>query len=85
MRSDTPKLLVKGGQIYDHDGDVHKPAMADILIEGDRIVAVGTDFTNEQVAGAERHAPPPLYRLWLARLPSRGRHLTRRQLALPAQ
>ena len=53
MRSDTPKLLVKGGQVYDHDGDVHKPSIADILIEGDRIVAVGTDFTNEQVAGAE--------------------------------
>ena len=28
------KLLIRGGQVYDHDGDVHKPAVADILIEG---------------------------------------------------
>jgi 5-methylthioadenosine/S-adenosylhomocysteine deaminase len=39
---DSQKLLVRGGQVYDHDGDIHKPAVADILIEGDRIVAVGT-------------------------------------------
>ena len=37
------KLLVRGGQVYDHDGDVHKPAIADILIEGGEIAAVGPD------------------------------------------
>src|SRR5262249_130982 len=35
------RMLIRGGQVYDHDGDVHKPALADILIEGDRIVSVG--------------------------------------------
>jgi len=27
------RLLIRGGQVYDHEGDVHKPAIADILIE----------------------------------------------------
>jgi 5-methylthioadenosine/S-adenosylhomocysteine deaminase len=37
----TGRMLIRGGQIYDHDGDVHKPKTADILIENDRIAAVG--------------------------------------------
>src|SRR5262245_19836499 len=46
----TPgRLLVRGRQVYDHDGDVHKPAVADILVEGSDIVAVGRDLA---VAGA---------------------------------
>ena len=36
------QLLIKGGQVYDHDGDVHRPAVADILIARGEIVAVGT-------------------------------------------
>jgi cytosine/adenosine deaminase-related metal-dependent hydrolase len=35
------RLLVRGGQVYDHDGDVHKPKLADILIADGDIVAVG--------------------------------------------
>ena len=27
------RALIRGGQVYDHDGNVHKPAVADILIE----------------------------------------------------
>jgi cytosine/adenosine deaminase-related metal-dependent hydrolase len=34
------RLLLRGGQVYDHEGDVHKPAAADILIENGEIVAV---------------------------------------------
>ncbi len=34
------QLLIKGGQVYDHDGDVHKPRTADILIEGGDIAAI---------------------------------------------
>jgi len=41
------KLLIKGGHVYDHDGDVHRPPVADILIEGGRIAAVGTDLVVE--------------------------------------
>ena len=34
-------MLVAGGLVYDHDGDTDHPAAADILIEGNRIAAVG--------------------------------------------
>ena len=47
------KLLIKGGLVYDHDGDVHRPSIADILVEGSDISAIGTDFSPEQTAGAE--------------------------------
>src|SRR5438874_8526446 len=41
----TPKrTLIRGGQVYDHEGDVHHPAVADILIEDGEIVAVGADL-----------------------------------------
>jgi cytosine/adenosine deaminase-related metal-dependent hydrolase len=43
------RTLIQGGQVYDHDGDVHKPAIADILIEDDKIVSVGHDLTTETV------------------------------------
>ena len=38
------KLLVRGGEVYDHDGDVHKPKVHDILIAGGDIVGVGKDL-----------------------------------------
>jgi 5-methylthioadenosine/S-adenosylhomocysteine deaminase len=38
------RLLIRGGEVYDHDGDVHKPAVADILVEDGDIVAVGRDL-----------------------------------------
>src|SRR5262249_12792308 len=41
------RLLIRGGQVYDHDGDVHKPPRADILIEDGTIVAVGPDLAVE--------------------------------------
>jgi hypothetical protein len=43
----TNKLLIRGGQVYDHDGDVHHPPVADILIENDRIAAVGPRLATE--------------------------------------
>src|SRR5262249_27715725 len=41
--------LIRGGQVYNHDGDVHKPAVADILIEDDKIVSVGANLTSDDV------------------------------------
>jgi cytosine/adenosine deaminase-related metal-dependent hydrolase len=41
------KLLIRGGQVYDHDGDVHHPPVADILIEDGRIAAVGPNLTTD--------------------------------------
>ena len=53
MESVDNKLLIQGGLVYDHDGDTHKPEIADILIEGANIVAVGGDLPVEQTSGAE--------------------------------
>jgi guanine deaminase len=33
--------LIRGGRVYDHDGDTDQPPYADILVKGDRIAAVG--------------------------------------------
>jgi 5-methylthioadenosine/S-adenosylhomocysteine deaminase len=41
------RILIRGGQIYDHDGNVHKPAAADVLIEGDTIAAVAAKIPPE--------------------------------------
>src|SRR5262249_26631156 len=45
----SKRTLIRGGQLYDHDGDVHKPAVADILIEDDTIVAIGPDLASHPV------------------------------------
>ena len=37
---ETNGLLITGGLVYDHDGDVHRPAQADVLIEGEEIVRI---------------------------------------------
>ena len=31
------RYLIRGGRIYDHDGDVHQPQTADLLIHGETI------------------------------------------------
>jgi 5-methylthioadenosine/S-adenosylhomocysteine deaminase len=41
------KILVRGGEVYDHDSDVHKPKVLDILMEGGDIVAVGAGLTAD--------------------------------------
>src|SRR5215471_12796652 len=43
------RTLIRGGQIYDHDGDVHKPAVADILIEDDTIISIGANLASDDV------------------------------------
>jgi cytosine/adenosine deaminase-related metal-dependent hydrolase len=35
-----PPLLIRGGRVYDHDGDVDDPPVRDILIQGSRIASV---------------------------------------------
>ena len=49
----TQKMLIKGGLVYDHDGDVHKPVKGDILIDGDEISAIGNDLAADKIADAE--------------------------------
>ena len=38
------EFIIRGGRVYDHDGDVHKPKLADVHIRGSDIVAVGPDL-----------------------------------------
>ena len=45
--TDPKRRLVRGGQVYDHDGDVHNPPVADILIDDGKIVAVGADLATD--------------------------------------
>jgi len=54
-RSGRP-LLIKGGRVWRWDGDPHRPDVADVLIEDDRISAVGPNL-----AWARRRGPwtPP--------------------------
>ena len=58
------KLLIRGGQVYDHDGDVHHPRTADILIEGDSIAAVAAglavDGEHEVINASGRLVLPGL-------------------------
>ena len=56
------RLLIKAGRVYDHEGDVHKPAVADILIEGDVIAAVGPDLAvsgQHEIIDASHHLVVP--------------------------
>jgi len=34
------EILIRGGRVYDHDGDIDDPSVRDILIRGSRIVSV---------------------------------------------
>jgi cytosine/adenosine deaminase-related metal-dependent hydrolase len=58
------RTVIRGGQVYDHDGDVHKPAIADVVIEGDTIVAVGNGVdassTDEIIDASNRLIIPGL-------------------------
>ena len=47
--TDPKRLLIRGGQVYDHDGNVHKPPVSDVLIEGRNIIAVGPDLATDGV------------------------------------
>jgi cytosine/adenosine deaminase-related metal-dependent hydrolase len=44
------KTLIRGGQVYEHGGDIHRPRVADVLVEGSTIVAVGPDLGAEDAA-----------------------------------
>ncbi len=39
--ADGASILIRGGRVYDHDGDTDRPDIADVLIRGGRIVQVG--------------------------------------------
>ena len=43
----VPRILIRGGRVYDHESDVHQPTKADILIAGEMIERVGQDLTAD--------------------------------------
>ena len=45
--SDQKQIVVRGGHVYDHDGDVHKPKVADILIED------GTSSRSDRISHSD--------------------------------
>lgn len=54
------RTLIKGGRVYDRAGDIHRPAIRDVIVEGNRIVSVTAE--NEPAAlelaqAAERGEP----------------------------
>jgi len=46
VMADNARLLIKGGDLYEHDGNVHWPRVADILIENGKIAAIGADLES---------------------------------------
>jgi cytosine/adenosine deaminase-related metal-dependent hydrolase len=52
MPSEPAKTLIRGGRVLDLDGDLDRPATADVLVEGARIAAVGADLPPARTAGA---------------------------------
>ena len=62
MTSEPSRILIRGGRVYDHDGDIHQPPVRDVLIEGDRIASVtapdvDVGIKDALAAAAERGAP----------------------------
>ncbi len=41
MSEGAGEILIRGGQVYDRDGDTDRPPVADLLIHGDRIAGIG--------------------------------------------
>ncbi len=38
--------LIRGGRVYDRAGDIHKPSVRDVIVEGDRILAVEPEHSE---------------------------------------
>jgi 5-methylthioadenosine/S-adenosylhomocysteine deaminase len=45
------RILIRGGRLYDHQGDIHQPAQTDILIAGETIARLGRNLPAD--GGAE--------------------------------
>ena len=50
------RRLIRGGRVYDHDGDIDQPAIADVLIDGDTIVSIAPQISaTEDVEVTNAH------------------------------
>lgn len=46
-KEEGSRTLIRGGRIYDHDGDVHQPATADLLLSGETIERIAPSIPPE--------------------------------------
>jgi 5-methylthioadenosine/S-adenosylhomocysteine deaminase len=46
MNETAERTLIRGGCVYDHDGDPHHPPTLDVLIEGNRITQIDYGLTD---------------------------------------
>jgi len=53
--TDAKVILVRGGRVFRHDGDIDRPEIADLLIAEGRIAAIGASIAEEIAQG--RRAP----------------------------
>jgi len=56
----TGRILIRGARVYDRTGDIHRPAVRDVIIDGSRIASVLAEnlpTSNELVQAAERGQP----------------------------
>ena len=51
MTDQPARTLIRGGRVYDHDGDVHQPAVADLLIANGKIERARLKATAVSVVG----------------------------------
>ena len=49
-KAGAKRYLIRGGRIYDHDGDVHQPAVADLLINGETIERIAVRRSRRRTA-----------------------------------
>ncbi len=54
MSCSPARLLVAGGRVYDHDGDLDQPPMRDVLVEDGRIAAITRPEEDAQAKAALR-------------------------------
>jgi 5-methylthioadenosine/S-adenosylhomocysteine deaminase len=54
-----PDLLIAGGRVYDHDGDIHQPPVCDVLVQGGRIASVTAPGDDAAAKAALRRQAGP--------------------------
>ena len=60
--ADKAVTLIRGARVYDRAGDVHRPPVRDVIVEGNRIASVTApgelaDRKDEITEGASRNQP----------------------------
>lgn len=49
--TDANVILIRGGRVYRHEGDIHRPEVADVLIADGRIAAIRANIAADMQAG----------------------------------